>query len=43
MKNKRVERQRVDDARAKVLNLAGIEVFVNDWEKLPLFKRKSNP
>ena len=38
----RVERQRVDDARAKVLNLAGIEVFVNDWEKLPLFKRKSN-
>ncbi|MCY1568549.1 2-succinyl-6-hydroxy-2,4-cyclohexadiene-1-carboxylate synthase [Staphylococcus pettenkoferi] len=34
----RIERQRVDDARAKVLNLAGIEVFVNDWEKLPLFQ-----
>lgn len=31
------ERQQVDEARAKVLEIAGIEVFVNDWEKLPLF------
>lgn len=31
------ERQHVDEARAKVLEIAGIEVFVNDWEKLPLF------
>ncbi|MDN6261143.1 MAG: alpha/beta fold hydrolase, partial [Staphylococcus simulans] len=31
------ERQQVDEARAKVLEIADIEVFVNDWEKLPLF------
>ena len=24
--------------RAKVLDIAGIELFVNDWEKLPLFQ-----
>ena len=23
--------------RAKVLDIVGLEVFVNDWEKLPLF------
>lgn len=34
----RVERQQVDKARAKVLDIAGLEVFVNDWEKLPLFQ-----
>lgn len=34
----RVERQQVDEARARVLEIAGIEVFVNDWEKLPLFQ-----
>ncbi|GAA6822899.1 2-succinyl-6-hydroxy-2,4-cyclohexadiene-1-carboxylate synthase [Staphylococcus sp. 18_1_E_LY] len=34
----RVERQQVDNARAKVLDIAGLEVFVNDWEKLPLFQ-----
>lgn len=33
----RDERQQVDAARARVLELAGIEVFVNDWERLPLF------
>ncbi|NWK84432.1 2-succinyl-6-hydroxy-2,4-cyclohexadiene-1-carboxylate synthase [Staphylococcus sp. GSSP0090] len=33
----RTERQLVDQARAKVLEIAGLEVFVNDWEKLPLF------
>ncbi|WP_412520021.1 2-succinyl-6-hydroxy-2,4-cyclohexadiene-1-carboxylate synthase [Staphylococcus simulans] len=33
----KLERQQVDEARAKVLEIAGIEVFVNDWEKLPLF------
>ncbi|QZZ02859.1 2-succinyl-6-hydroxy-2,4-cyclohexadiene-1-carboxylate synthase [Staphylococcus arlettae] len=31
------ERQNVDNARAKVLEIAGLEIFVNDWEKLPLF------
>lgn len=31
------ERKQVDEARARVLEIAGIEVFVNDWEKLPLF------
>lgn len=33
----REERQKVDLARAKVLEIAGLEVFVNDWEKLPPF------
>ncbi|MEL0538392.1 2-succinyl-6-hydroxy-2,4-cyclohexadiene-1-carboxylate synthase [Staphylococcus debuckii] len=33
----RSERIQVDEARAKVLEIAGIELFVNDWEKLPLF------
>ncbi|WP_394523427.1 2-succinyl-6-hydroxy-2,4-cyclohexadiene-1-carboxylate synthase [Staphylococcus xylosus] len=33
----RNERQLVDQARAKVLEIAGLEIFVNDWEKLPLF------
>ncbi|EKU47795.1 2-succinyl-6-hydroxy-2,4-cyclohexadiene-1-carboxylate synthase [Staphylococcus massiliensis] len=33
----REERVKVDEARAKVLEIAGLEVFVNDWEKLPLF------
>jgi 2-succinyl-6-hydroxy-2,4-cyclohexadiene-1-carboxylate synthase len=33
----RNERQQVDQARAKVLEIAGLEIFVNDWEKLPLF------
>ncbi|MEB6242240.1 2-succinyl-6-hydroxy-2,4-cyclohexadiene-1-carboxylate synthase [Staphylococcus gallinarum] len=33
----RTERQQVDFARAKVLDIAGLEIFVNDWEKLPLF------
>ncbi|WP_436855337.1 2-succinyl-6-hydroxy-2,4-cyclohexadiene-1-carboxylate synthase [Staphylococcus caeli] len=33
----RNERQLVDHARAKVLDIAGLEIFVNDWEKLPLF------
>ncbi|MCG7339353.1 2-succinyl-6-hydroxy-2,4-cyclohexadiene-1-carboxylate synthase [Staphylococcus sp. ACRSN] len=33
----RAERQQVDLARAKVLDIAGLEIFVNDWEKLPLF------
>ncbi len=32
-----IERQQVDYARAQVLEIAGLEVFVNDWEKLPLF------
>lgn len=31
------ERIQVDNARAKVLDIAGLEIFVNDWEKLPLF------
>ena len=35
--NNRHERQQIDAARAKVLDIAGLEVFVNDWEKLPLF------
>ena len=34
----KVERVRVDEARAKVLDIAGLEIFVNDWEKLPLFR-----
>ncbi|MBA8779642.1 2-succinyl-6-hydroxy-2,4-cyclohexadiene-1-carboxylate synthase [Staphylococcus schleiferi subsp. coagulans] len=34
----RHERQQVDVARARVLEIAGVEVFVNDWEKLPLFQ-----
>ncbi|MBF7017462.1 2-succinyl-6-hydroxy-2,4-cyclohexadiene-1-carboxylate synthase [Staphylococcus durrellii] len=34
----RIERQQVDKARAKVLDIAGLEIFVNDWEKLPLFQ-----
>ncbi|MCS4486666.1 2-succinyl-6-hydroxy-2,4-cyclohexadiene-1-carboxylate synthase [Staphylococcus americanisciuri] len=34
----RLERQQVDQARAHVLQLADIEVFVNDWEQLPLFQ-----
>lgn len=33
-----IERRLIDEARAKVLEIAGIEVFVNDWEKLPLFQ-----
>lgn len=33
----RLERQHIDAARAKVLDIAGLEIFVNDWEKLPLF------
>ncbi|MBI5972057.1 2-succinyl-6-hydroxy-2,4-cyclohexadiene-1-carboxylate synthase [Staphylococcus caledonicus] len=33
----RMERQQVDAARGKVLDIAGLEIFVNDWEKLPLF------
>ena len=32
------ERQQVDQARARVLQLANIDVFVNDWERLPLFQ-----
>ncbi|RIP35713.1 2-succinyl-6-hydroxy-2,4-cyclohexadiene-1-carboxylate synthase [Staphylococcus gallinarum] len=32
-----IERKQVDFARAKVLDIAGLEIFVNDWEKLPLF------
>ncbi|MDG0843293.1 2-succinyl-6-hydroxy-2,4-cyclohexadiene-1-carboxylate synthase [Staphylococcus equorum] len=36
-KTAQIERQQVDNARAKVLEIAGLEVFVNDWEKLPLF------
>ncbi|MEB7434059.1 2-succinyl-6-hydroxy-2,4-cyclohexadiene-1-carboxylate synthase [Staphylococcus pasteuri] len=32
-----IERQQVDNARAKVLEIAGLEIFVNDWERLPLF------
>ncbi|MDU1593675.1 MAG: 2-succinyl-6-hydroxy-2,4-cyclohexadiene-1-carboxylate synthase [Staphylococcus lugdunensis] len=35
--DERLERQQIDAARAKVLDIAGLEVFVNDWEKLPLF------
>ena len=30
-------RVQVDQARARVLTLGGIALFVNDWEKLPLF------
>ncbi|GGG87577.1 2-succinyl-6-hydroxy-2,4-cyclohexadiene-1-carboxylate synthase [Staphylococcus pragensis] len=33
----RLERQQIDAARGKVLDIAGLEIFVNDWEKLPLF------
>ena len=33
-----MERVQVDAARAKVLEIAGLEIFVNDWEKLPLFR-----
>lgn len=33
----RIERHQVDRARAQVLEISGLEVFVNDWEKLPLF------
>ena len=29
----------MDAARAKVLEIAGLDIFVNDWEKLPLFVR----
>ena len=28
----KVERVQVDAARAKVLEIAGLEIFVNDWE-----------
>ena len=35
----KVERAQVDAARAKVLEIAGLDIFVNDWEKLPLFVR----
>lgn len=34
----RIERQQVDAARTKVLEIAGLEIFVNDWERLPLFQ-----
>ena len=34
----RIERIQIDQARAKVLEIAGLEIFVNDWEKLPLFQ-----
>ncbi|AVP36704.1 2-succinyl-6-hydroxy-2,4-cyclohexadiene-1-carboxylate synthase [Staphylococcus felis] len=34
----RTRRIQVDEARAKVLEIADLTVFVNDWEKLPLFK-----
>lgn len=33
----RQARVQVDRARANVLKIAGLTVFVNDWEKLPLF------
>lgn len=33
----KIERQQIDYARAKVLEIAGLDIFVNDWEKLPLF------
>ncbi len=31
-----LERRLVDDARAKVLDIAGIELFVNDWGKVAI-------
>ncbi|UEX89517.1 2-succinyl-6-hydroxy-2,4-cyclohexadiene-1-carboxylate synthase [Staphylococcus ratti] len=34
----RAERSQVDEARAKVLELAPFETFVKDWERLPLFQ-----
>ncbi|MDP4447535.1 2-succinyl-6-hydroxy-2,4-cyclohexadiene-1-carboxylate synthase [Staphylococcus hyicus] len=34
----REERIQVDAARARVLELAPLETFVNDWEQLPLFQ-----
>ena len=34
----RTERIQVDLARARVLELAPLETFVNDWERLPLFQ-----
>lgn len=34
----RIERQQVDEARARVLDIAPLETFVNDWEQLPLFQ-----
>ena len=36
------ERAQVDAARAKVLEIAGLDIFVNDWEKLPLFRSQYN-
>ena len=27
---------------AKVLEIAGLDIFVNDWEKLPLFRSQYN-
>ena len=38
----KVERAQVDAARAKVLEIAGLDIFVNDWEKLPLFRSQYN-
>ena len=38
----RIERIQIDQARAKVLEIAGLEIFVNDWEKLPLFQSQYN-
>ncbi|MCD8914417.1 2-succinyl-6-hydroxy-2,4-cyclohexadiene-1-carboxylate synthase [Staphylococcus simulans] len=38
----RASRKKVDEARAKVLEIAGLEVFVNDWEKLPLFASQAD-
>ena len=34
----RFERQRIDEARARVLEIAPLATFVNDWEQLPLFQ-----
>ena len=34
----RKERQAIDQARGRVLEIAGIEVFVNDWENSLYFK-----
>lgn len=34
----RIERQQVDEARARVLDIVPLETFVNDWEQLPLFQ-----
>ncbi|QLK85685.1 2-succinyl-6-hydroxy-2,4-cyclohexadiene-1-carboxylate synthase [Staphylococcus sp. 17KM0847] len=36
--NARHERRLIDQARAKVLKLADIQLFVHDWEQLPLFQ-----